>query len=176
MTSPALTPVLANILSRDAAPETILADVIPVLGRSLRCDRCFLYLRHPQKRVGQVAYCWISKPDIPTILDADWKPEPANLDQEDPLFAAALKLEAAIFIEDVETADAKTVNQEFEQKNFGHRALAHSHLIWQGELWGILQPAVFGRTRVWEDFDRTLIAQITQELAPLAAAYIQKAI
>lgn len=170
----ALPPVLESILSSAGDPEEIFALLLPALGRTLRCDRCFLYLRDPETSMGRVAYCWISSPAYPTIFDPDWKPEPATLSQEDPLFAAALRAEASIYIEDVETADPSLLNQEFEQHNFGHRALIHAHLVWQGQLWGILQPAIFGQPRVWADFDHTVISQVEKRLAPLAATYVKE--
>ena len=40
----------------------------------------------------------------------------------------------------METANPEIVNQEFERKEFGHRAHKSSHNRWDGQLWGILQP------------------------------------
>jgi hypothetical protein len=62
------------------------------------------------------------------VLDPNWNPKPDSLAQENPLFAAALRAEPSIFVEDVETADPRVVNRSFEQENFGHWALNHAHL------------------------------------------------
>jgi hypothetical protein len=80
-----------------------------------------------------------------------------------------------VFVEDVETASPEVVNLAFEQKHFGHRALIHAHLCQDDMLWGILQPAVFGQARVWSEFDRSVIAQVTQKITPLAVAYVKAA-
>ncbi len=152
--------------------EQVFAELLPLLGKKLDCDRCFLYLRNPNTNMGKVTHCWRRNEQIPEILDPEWKLEPASLPQEDPLFAAALRAEPSIFVEDVETADPQVVNRSFEQENFGHRALIHAHLRQDGTLWGILQPCLFGKPRIWSDTDHSLITQVTQQLTPFAIAYV----
>lgn len=164
--------VLENSLASND-PEAIFAALLPALGEVLQCDRCFLYLRHPQTRMGKVVGCWRRCPDYPDVTDADWQPEPASLAEEDPLFAAALRAEPSIFVEDVETADPAVVNQAFERQNFGHRALIHAHLRQQDQLWGILQPCVFGQPRQWSAGDRAVIAELEHRLPGSAVAYVQ---
>lgn len=154
-------------------PEAIFAALLPALGGVLQCDRCFLYLRHPETRIGKVVGSWRRSPKYPDVTDRDWKPEPASLAQEDPLFAAALRAEPSIFVEDVETADPKVVNQAFEHQTFGHRALIHAHLRQQGQLWGILQPCVFEQPRRWSAEDRALIGALERRLTASAVAYVQ---
>jgi len=154
-------------------PEAMFAALLPALGEVLQCDRCFLYLRHPQTRMGKVVGCWRRCLQYPDVTDADWKPEPASLAQEDPLFAAALRAEPSIFVEDVETADPEVVNRAFERQHFGHRALIHAHLCQQEQLWGILQPCVFEQPRRWSAGDRAVIAELERRLPGLAVAYVQ---
>ncbi|MEC4818477.1 MAG: GAF domain-containing protein [Scytonema sp. PMC 1069.18] len=173
MTNFALPEAIQNILETHHEPDTVFTALLPVLGEVLKCDRCFLYLRNPQTKVAKIAYCWRRNQDIPEVLDSDWYSERASLAEEDPLFAAALRTDPSVYVEDVETASPEVVNREFELNNFGHRALIHSHLIWNGQLWGILQPCVFGRKRVWSEFDRAVVTQLETRLAPLAAAYSQ---
>ncbi len=126
-------------------------------------------------KMGKVDYCWLRNPDIPLVQNIHWKPEPANLPEEDPLFAAALRTEPSIFVEDVETADPKVVNREFERRDFGHRALIHAHLCFENQLWGVLQPCIFGNKRVWSQSDRAVINQVVTKIAPLAVAYVKAA-
>jgi GAF domain-containing protein len=152
--------------------DRVFAELLPVLGEALKCDRCFLYLRNPQTKMGKATHCWRKNSQIPEILDSDWQPEPDSLAGEDPLFAAALRAEPSIFVEDVETANSTVVNRSFEQENFGHRALIHAHLRQDGELWGILQPCLFGQSRIWTASDRSLMDQITEQLTPRAIAYV----
>jgi GAF domain-containing protein len=153
----------------------MFAALLPALGEILQCDRVFLYLRNPETTMGKVDYCWRRNSDIPLVKDKNWKLEPANLPEEDPLFAAGLRTEPSIYVEDVETADPKVVNREFERKAFGHRALIHAHLCWDNQFWGVLQPCVFGNKRVWSESDRAVINQVVSKIVPLAVAFVKAA-
>ncbi len=175
MADQALPEVLEKVLATESEPDAVFSALLPALGEVLQCDRCFLYLRNPETKIGKVPYCWRRSEQYPDVYDSDWKEEPESLPNEDPLFAAALHTEPSIFVEDVETASPEVVNRDFEEKNFGHRALVHAHLCQDGLLWGILQPCVFGQPRVWTDFDRFVIAQIEKKLTPLAVAYVKAA-
>ncbi|MBD2295245.1 GAF domain-containing protein [Anabaena sphaerica FACHB-251] len=172
MTYLALPETIQSILDKYIEPDSIFSAILPAVGEVLQCDRCFLYLRNPQTQFGKVAYCWRRNQNIPDMTGSEWKLEPVSLPQEDPLFAAALRTEASVYIEDVETASPKVVNKEFERQNFGHRSLVHAHLCQDGQLWGILQPCVFGQKRIWSHFDHSVITQLERELTPLAVAYI----
>jgi GAF domain-containing protein len=152
--------------------DAILERLLPWLGEQLQCDRVFLYVRSPQTQLGRVPFCWVRQPEIPRVYDPDWKYEPADLPQQDPMFAAALDAHPSLFIEDVETADPSQVNREFEQQNFNHRALIHGHLCIEQKLWGVLQPCVFDHPRQWTDHDRQLIELVVGWLAPLAGEYV----
>lgn len=154
--------------------EATLTDEVRTVGSQLQCDRCFLYLRFPETGMGRVPFCWRRDDSIPLIYDANWKPEPSSLPEEDPMFAAALQTKPAIFVEDVETAPANVLNRAFERENFGHRALVHAHLVQEQQLWGVLQPCVFGRPRPWSQGDRTFIQQAVERITPLAVAYVKQ--
>lgn len=167
---------LENILTINGEHSAIFTALLPVLGEVLKCDRCFLYLRHPHTRIGRTPYCWVRSPKYPDVSTKDWVKEPESLPKEDPLFAAALKTEASIFIEDVETASPEIVNRNFEKENFGHRALVHAHLCQAGMLWGVLQPCIFEKPRIWSECDRFVIAQVTKKITPLAVTYVNAAI
>jgi GAF domain-containing protein len=172
MIHPPLPKAIASILATYQAPDALFSNLLPALGEFLRCDRCFLYLRYPQTRRGRVPFCWVRTPDVPVVYDADWKPEPPSLPEEDPMFAAALRAEPSIFIEDVQTADPQILNQQFEQESFGHRALIHAHLCQDGELWGVLQPCIFHQPRVWNEDERLVIQHLVQKITPAAVAYV----
>jgi len=88
------------------------------------------------------------------------------------MFAAALQAKPSIFVEDVETADQSTLNQQFERENFGHRALVHAHLCQHDQLWGILQPCVFEHPRAWSESDQNLIHYLVNRLTPFAIQYV----
>ena len=172
MTDPIFPEIQDEISSHDQTPEAIFPLLVRAVGENLNCDRVFLYLRHPETQTGKTPYCWRRNSKYPDVTTVEWKKEPASLAQEDPLFAAALRTEPSIFVEDVETANPEIVNKDFEAKEFGHRALIHAHLCSDGLLWGVLQPCVFDRPRVWTYVDRELIAAVTKKIAPLAVAYV----
>ncbi len=175
MTEQALPEALESVLVAGGDPETVFGALLPALCEVLQCDRCFLYLRNPETRVGKKAFCWRRNPQVPDATDLDWQQEPESLTTEDPLFAAALRTDPSVYVEDVETAGPDVLNLAFERQYFGHRALIHAHLCQDGQMWGVLQPCVFGAPRVWTEFDRSVIAQLEQSLTPLAIAYVQAA-
>lgn len=149
---------------------------LPTLGQLLACDRIFLYLRSPATGLGQVPFCWRHSPQIPLVYDENWQREPSTLSQEDPMFAAALRGEPSLFIEDVEQASAKTLNQEFERQHFGHRALIHAHIYQNGQLWGVLQPCMFGSPRRWSHQDRDRIDQAIALITPKVIEYVHNSV
>jgi len=165
-------PAIVMAALENADPDTVFSKLLPALGEVLHCDRCFLYLRDPATRLGKVPYCWVRNPKFPVVHDADWKPEPPGLTGEDPMFAAALRTDPTIFVEDVERASPEILNAEFERANFGHRALIHAHLCQGGVLWGVLQPCVFEQPRIWTEVDRATIAEVVARIIPLAVAYV----
>ncbi|MEP1058210.1 MULTISPECIES: GAF domain-containing protein [Cyanophyceae] len=166
---------LANVLATTSTPETLFNALMPALGDYLACDRCFLYLREPNTRLGRVPFYWVRHADIPTVYDEDWKLEPPSLPDDDPMFAAALRTEPSIVVDDVEAASADTLNKQFEQENFGHRALIHAHICCEGQLWGVLQPSVFGQPRHWTQTAQEAIDQVVQAITPSAVAYVKAA-
>jgi GAF domain-containing protein len=161
-----------KIFNEYQEPVAVFTALLPEMGEALQCDRIFLYLRNPQTKFGKVVNCWRRTLEIPDIDDYQWKQEPEALSQEDPLFAAALSTKPSVYIEDVETANPEIVNKDFEQKTFGHQALVHAHLCQDGQLWGILQPCVFGKSKIWTKSDRLLISQVESKITPLVIKYI----
>lgn len=165
--------VIEEVFSKNHTPEAVFSALLPALGEVLKCDRIFLYLRNPQTQIGKVPYCWRRSSEYPDVTDSNWKKEPESLSDEDPLFAAALHTKPSVFVEDVETANPAVVNKNFEHKSFGHRALIHAHLCEDNLLWGILQPAIFGKPRTWTEFDYFVIDEVTQRITPLAIDYVK---
>lgn len=166
---------IEQVFSESSTPDAVFSALLPALTQVLGCDRCFLYLRNPHSRVGKIAYCWRRSSKYPDVLDSEWKVEQESFLKDDPLFTAALNTKPSIFVEDVETADPKVVNKDFEAKNFGHRALIHAHLCSDGNLWGILQPCIFDSPRIWTEEDHQIINTVVDKITPLAVAYVQAA-
>lgn len=152
-------------------PEAIFAALLPALGEVLRVDRCFLLLRNPDTRMHRVI-CWRRDLSLPDTSTEGWQPE-EEWEKDDPMFAAALATQPSIFIEDIETASPDRLNREFERQNLGHRALVHAHVCYQQQLWGILQPAVFGQPRVWSEADRQTIEQVVQKLVSIVVKSVK---
>lgn len=150
----------------------IFQQTLPVLGQQLRCDRVFLYVRSPYQHVGRVPFCWQRHEAIPQVYDPNWKAEPRDLPDQDPMFTAALEAKPSLFIEDVETASPEVLNREFEAQTFGHRALIHGHLCVERKLWGVLQACIFDQPRRWNHDDRKLMERAVGWFAPLAMEYV----
>jgi GAF domain-containing protein len=168
-----LFPEIDRVFKANKTPKEIFTALMPILGSHLDCDRCFLYLRDPQTALGRVEFCWIRDNSIPKIYDEKWKQEPSSLASEDPLFSAALRTKNSIFIDDIKNASPKILNQEFEERNFGHRALIHAHLCLFDQLWGVLQPCVFNNARKWNNSEKQVIHQVVSKITPLAVKYIR---
>jgi GAF domain-containing protein len=164
-------PSIINILKMQP-PEMLFMALMPAIGIYLDSDRCFLFLRNPNTSLGKVAFCWIRNDQIPMIQDEGWKLDAASLSERDPMYAAALRAEPSIVIEDVETASPDILNKEFESKSFGHRALIHAHICHERELWGILQPSIFGSPRHWTQLEQQAIAQIVEAITPCVITYV----
>lgn len=172
--SDTLTLRILDHLRNNLTPGQAMEAVLPYLGQQLQCDRVFVYLRHPDTRRGRVPFCWRRGDEVPLVYDPHWKLEPESLEADDPMFAAALALAPSIFVKDVETAGPHVLNRQFEQENFGHRALIHAHLSLEGQLWGVLQPCVFNAPRAWTPKDHILIQRAVAWFTPFALEYVLK--
>jgi len=162
-----------KIFKEEIPPADVFQKLLPLLVEQLQCDRCFVYLREPKSRLGKAAFCFCRSEEFLDVTGTEWKEEPPFLEDEDPMFAAALRTDPTIFVEDVETADPQVVKKEFERENFGHRALIHAHLCYENQLWGVLQPCVFGDARQWSEKDRFLINWVTQKVTLVAVNYVK---
>lgn len=174
-TLPELPAVLENLFTihSESETETLLAALLPTVCDVLKTDRCFLLVRNPDTRMHK-NLCWRREPEYPDTSTAGWESE-QEWEREDPLFAAALRAEDSIFINDVETADPTILNREFERKYLKHRSFIHAHIRQDGQLWGILQPCLFHQPREWSEADRLLINQLTERLAPIVVQYVKAA-
>ena len=162
-----------HLLKADIAPGIILEQLLPLVAEALQTDRCFLYLRNPVKEKGRIEFCYCRNPLVPNVKEPEWKNDTKDLPKEDPLFAAALQAKPSVYVEDVETSHPTVVNRNFEAKTFGHRALIHAHITENGELWGILQPAIFGSPRKWTLEDHQLIESLLPRMLSPVRAYMQ---
>jgi GAF domain-containing protein len=164
---------LSTVFITQTEPEELFNALLPVICEVLKTDRCFLVVRNPDTRWSR-NFCWRRKPEFPDVSTPTWEQE-EEWEKDDPMFAAALRTEPSIFVEDIDTASPNTLNQEFEQQNFGHRALVHAHLCQSGKLWGILQPCLFEHPRRWSETDRAIITELTEQLTPIVVDYVKSA-
>jgi GAF domain-containing protein len=161
-------PALAN-----EPPAHLLEQAVEQVGRALRADRCFLYVRQPGKDRGRIAFCWRKDDSIPDVIQPEWQEDVATLPDEDPLFRAAITLQPSVYVDDVETAPPTILNRDFEHRTFGHRALIHAHVTQEGQLWAILQPCLFGQPRQWTAEDRAFIETVIPSLVEPVKAYVE---
>lgn len=162
---------LAQLFTVGNAPGAVVTGVSPAIAEVLQSDRCFLHVRDPQTRLHQ-NLCWRRNPDMPDTSTSGWEPE-QEWEREDPMFAAALRTDPSIFVNDIETAGPEVLNIEFERENLGHRALIHAHICEDGVLWGILQPCMFERPRTWSERDRWIVKEVVERIKPFVIAYVQ---
>lgn len=167
-------PSLDQLLADTDQPLAQLTEaLLPAICQILQTDRCFLQVRHPTRRLYQI-FCW-QRPGFPDLTTDGWQPE-EPWEEEDPMFAAALRAAPSIFVEDVDSAGPETLNRDFERQNMGHRALIHGHICQDGLLWGILQPCVFGSARRWSESDRRFVLEMIECIKPRVVSYGQSAL
>ena len=163
---------LAAALAASAPPAEALQNALDLVGPHLRVDRCFLYVRDPAQGRGRIAFVWRLDEAVPDPRH-DWQDDTGDLPKTDPLFRAALAAQPSVFVADVTEAGPDILNQEFERSTFGHRALVHAHITDHGELWGILQPCVFGHPRHWTAAEREYLDAATPLLLPVIQVYMR---
>ena len=149
-----------------------LQHALDLIGPHLRADRCFLYVRDPQRGRGRIALVWRLDEAVPDPRH-DWQADTGDLPKEDPLFRAALATRPSVYVDDVTEAGPDVLNQEFERRTFGHRALVHAHIVENGQLWGILQPCVFGHPHHWTAAEREYLDAATPLLLPVVQEYMR---
>jgi GAF domain-containing protein len=163
-----------RLLLEGYPPADTLEQVVQHVGQALNADRCFLYVRQPDQARGRSAFCWRKNDQVPkkNTIQPDWQPDTTDLPAEDPLIRAGLNMKPSVYVDDVETAGPDVLNRQFEQETFGHRSLIHAHIQRDNQLWGILQPSVFGNPRHWTDEEKRQIEAILPRLQPVIAAYV----
>lgn len=168
-----MTDDLMLLLNSDAAPDEVLGDLMPALGQALVCDRCILFLRDPHGGRTRATHAWQRKPEYALAReDKGWQEPSPTLEADDPMFAEALRNSTALFIEDVTCADPALVNRDYELKYFGHRALVHAPLYHDGLMYGVLEPCVMEKPRVWSAADREIVAMVQTRIAATVAIYV----
>jgi GAF domain-containing protein len=155
-------------------PADVLNELVRTVGQTLNADRCFLYVRQPDRQRGRTAFCWCKNDTIPDAVQPDWKPDTTELPQRDPLIRAGLAGKPSVFVDDIETASPDVLNRDFERTQLGHRALIHAHIYDNGQLWAILQPSVFGQPRHWTTAEKDWITSLLPGILPVVQAFIQQ--
>jgi len=163
---------LAALLAAGTPPAETLQNALNLVGPHLRADRCFLYVRNPDQGRGRIAFVWRLDEAVPDPRH-DWQDDTSNLPKEDPLFRAALAAQPSVYVDDVTEAGPDVLNQEFERRTFGHRALVHAHITNNGQLWGILQPCVFGHPRHWTAAEREYLDAAVPLFLPVVQDYMR---
>lgn len=165
--------VLDEVFARPN-PKDVIENLLPVVVRLLRADRCFVQLRQPSTRLFRIV-CHRAHSSFPDFSCSTWGSEEAweeayPLYRKEPMLYAALAGAPSFFIEDIETSTE--INRELERKELKHRSFVHAHIYDKGKLHGILQPCVFGAPRVWTCYDRALIAHLVLRLVPVVKSIV----
>ncbi|KAM3094487.1 GAF domain-containing protein [Phormidesmis sp. 146-35] len=161
---------LDTIFTVGSDPNAVFTALMPALCEALECDRCFLYLRNPATSQGTVTHCYSRHSPFADLTGSTFIEAEAV---EDPLMGMAFRTPEAVFVDDIETAGSDVVNVVYEREAFGHRALIHAPLYYKGELYGILEPCVFGQPRKWSEHDRALIHLVQQRSATFVVQYLR---
>ena len=172
MMTPTFFADLESVLAAPADAAGKLQSALELVGPHLRADRCFLYVRDPAQGRGRIAFVWRLDEAVPDPRH-DWQDDTGDLPRQDPLFRAALAAKPSVFVDDVSEAGPEVLNQEFERRTFGHRALVHAHVCDQGQLWGILQPCVFGHPRHWTASERDYLNAAAPLFLPVIKDYVR---
>jgi GAF domain-containing protein len=148
-----------------------LQRIVEDVGVSLDADRCWLYARDPEHRVGIALVRWRRSPDVTDVPENlnSWTPEAADLPLVDPLFARALGGRPADAIAD---ANVDRCNADLE-RILGHRAFVHLNLHVDGVLWGTLQPGMTTTARHWSEAEQQYLLALRQPLARLVADIVR---
>jgi GAF domain-containing protein len=173
MQSSSLSSIQTLLDSRNQTPGIILTEVVRQIGEALHADRCFICVRDPHKQRCQIAFVWRRDDSIPAVaFGMEWNDE-SNITDKEPLYMAALACRPSVYVTDVKTATPDVLNHDFEARYLGHRALIHGHIVQDGQLWGTLQPCVFGQPCEWTEADRTFIETLLPLLADPIKEFIQ---
>ena len=170
-----MTEDLDALLASGATTDALLDRLPAAFAAAIDCDRCILFLRDPHTRRARATHAWQRKSEYALARDRDgWQIENPSLPDDDPMFALALRDPAALYIEDVLTAEQTLVNGPYEVANFGHRALIHAPLYHDELMYGIFEPCMIGEARAWSDADRAATALVQEKIAPAVADYVAR--
>lgn len=162
---------LETIFAVEQDPNVVFTVLMSALCEALQCDRCFLYLRNPKTNRGTITHCYSRCSEFADLTGSTFiEAETAT----DPLMVMAFRTPEAVFIEDIETANIEVVDVTYEREVFGHRALIHAPIYYNNQLYGILEPCVFGYPREWTDDDRSIINFVQPRAAIVASNYLQQ--
>lgn len=152
-------------------PDALLTALMPALCEVWQCERCFLCLRDPATTLTRITHSYCKRDDREDLIEAGWVLED-DVILNDPLMILAFQTAEAVYVEDVETADATVVDLAYEQQVFKNRALIHAPIYVKGNLYGILEPCVFDQPRVWSEYDRWVTVQMQQRLGKWVLRYL----
>ena len=142
---PNLSADVDQLLKTGLTPADTLHQLVQLVGTALEADRCFLYVRQPDQKRGRTAFCWRRNEQIPDDIQPDWQPDTGALPDQDPLIGPGWPCAPRSTSMMWRRPGLGVLNRDFERDTFGHRALIHAHIERDGQLWGILQPCLFGK-------------------------------
>lgn len=157
--------------------DAVFARLVEVYGRIVGADRCVLFLYWPPEGLAAMTHAWQARPHWALASRSrQWRPLPADMAQQDPMYALALVDPRPLYIDDIESADPKLVNRAYESEHFGHRALIHAPLLEVaagGRLWGVLEPCTMTAPRAWSARDKAITAWVQARALALARRHVE---
>ncbi|MEO1390687.1 MAG: GAF domain-containing protein [Cyanobacteria bacterium J06634_6] len=164
---------IASIFQETSDPDAVLTALMPAVVDALQCDRCFIFIRDPQRQRTRITHGYSRETRWSTMVQTGWSLESPNLNSKDPLTLSAYQSPEAKFIDDIETAPPGSLDIQLERSVFGHRALVHAPIYNDAEFYGILEPCVFDIPRRWAESDRELIQNLQLVLGSWIVRYLQ---
>lgn len=167
---------IAALFQENQNPDAVFMALMSAVVDELRCDRCFLFIRDPQRQRTRITHGYSRESRWPTMVQSDWSQESPDLNANDPLTLSAYQSSEIHFIEDIETVPPGTLDINLERSVFRHRALVHAPIYYEGEFYGVLEPCVFETPRYWTEGNRTLIHRLQEVLGTWVVRYLQQAV
>ena len=170
-TSQTLSTAIDALIGNKYTSDKTLNEAMQVVGQHLGADRCFLYVRQPDKERGRIAFCWRKDGEIDQVFQPDWLPDTTDYPQTSPMNQINLNSREPVYVDDVKTSGPGVLNQVFSQDTYGHRAFIQAPLRQDGKLWGILVPSIFGESHTWTDDEKKAIEAILPRLQPIVEEF-----
>jgi GAF domain-containing protein len=91
MNNLALPKILHSLFEKQNNLDVSLTALMAITVKLLDCDRCFLYVRDPDTRLGKAAFCFCRNNKIPDVTGSQWQRESFSTESDRQLINAIAK-------------------------------------------------------------------------------------